>query len=103
MGLNDGGVFVTQKANKRRAGHAHQDAVDADQLEEMVAGVAQTSQSTLLLKKKKEMREVSPSVDCGRDEGVWVCMLQMLYFEWFVSERAMAEFNTTLLPTRRCL
>lgn len=65
MGLNDGGVFVTQKANKRRsAGHGHaQDAVDADQLEEMVAGVAQTSQSTLLLKKKKEMREVGPSAE----------------------------------------
>lgn len=60
MGNNDEGVFVTQKA-KRRSGHA-QDAVDADQLEEMVAGVAQTSQSTLLLKKKKEMREVGPSL-----------------------------------------
>lgn len=52
----EGGVFVTQK-EKRRGGQA-EDAVDADQLEEMVAGVAQTSQSTLLLKKKKEMREV---------------------------------------------
>lgn len=68
MGLNDGGVFVTQKANKRRSGHA-QDAVDADQLEEMVAGVAQTSQSTLLLKKKKEMREVGPSTESGSEKG----------------------------------
>lgn len=50
------GFFLTQKAT-RQVGQA-EDAVDADQLEEMVAGVAQTSQSTLLLRKKKEMREV---------------------------------------------
>lgn len=58
MGTKDdpGGVFLTQKST-RRVGQV-EDAVDADQLEEMVAGVAQTSQSTLLLKKKKEMREV---------------------------------------------
>lgn len=56
MAAKEEGVFVTQKGN-RRGGQA-KDAVDADQLEEMVAGVAQTSQSTLLLKKKKEMREV---------------------------------------------
>lgn len=56
MAAKEEGVFVTQKG-KRRGGEAD-DAVDADQLEEMVAGVAQTSQSTLLLKKKKEMREV---------------------------------------------
>ena len=56
MATKEEGVFVTQKGN-RRGGQA-EDAVDADQLEEMVAGVAQTSQSTLLLKKKKEMREV---------------------------------------------
>lgn len=56
MALKDDGVFVTQKGKRR--GDQAEDAVDADQLEEMVAGVAQTSQSTLLLKKKKEMREV---------------------------------------------
>ncbi|CAM9403595.1 unnamed protein product, partial [Sphacelaria rigidula] len=44
------------------------DAIDADQLEEMVAGVAQTSQSTLLLKKKKEMREVDDALDFMKDE-----------------------------------
>lgn len=92
MGLNDGGVFVTQKANKRRAGHAHQDAVDADQLEEMVAGVAQTSQSTLLLKKKKEMREVSPSTDCGRDKGV--CMYR-------VGARCKCYILSGLCPSER--
>lgn len=70
MGLNEGGVFVTQKANKRRSGNGHaHDAVDADQLEEMVAGVAQTSQSTLLLKKKKEMREVGPSTEPGGEKA----------------------------------
>lgn len=58
--MKDQGVFLTQTGKRR--GHSHaDDAVDADQLEEMVAGVAQTSQSTLLLKKKKEMREVSYS------------------------------------------
>ncbi|CAN0187108.1 unnamed protein product [Pylaiella littoralis] len=66
MTLKDGGVFVTQKG-KRRGGQA-EDAVDADQLEEMVAGVAQTSQSTLLLKKKKEMREVDDALEFMKDE-----------------------------------
>ncbi len=65
MTTNEEGVFLTQKGN-RRGGQA-KDAVDADQLEEMVAGVAQTSQSTLLLKKKKEMREV-------------LCMLERVQF-----------------------
>lgn len=55
MTMKDKGFFLTQKGKRR--GQAD-DAIDADQLEEMVAGVAQTSQSTLLLKKKKEMREV---------------------------------------------
>lgn len=72
MTLKDGGVFVTQKG-KRRGGQA-EDAVDADQLEEMVAGVAQTSQSTLLLKKKKEMREVWLSLSC---KGLCVLRLDL--------------------------
>lgn len=54
--MKNQGIFLTQKGNRRVC--QAEDAVDADQLEEMVAGVAQTSQSTLLLKKKKEMREV---------------------------------------------
>lgn len=58
--MKDQGFFLTQKG-KRRGDKAADDAVDADQLEEMVAGVTQTSQSTLLLKKKKEMREVCTS------------------------------------------
>lgn len=95
MGLNDGGVFVTQKAYKRRPGHA-QDAVDADQLEEMVAGVAQTSQSTLLLKKKKEMREVSPSTESSSEKGYRVGTGCSCYlFEWFVR-------TSKQLSTRRC-
>lgn len=70
MGTKDSGVFLTQTGT-RRAGQV-EDAVDADQLEEMVAGVAQTSQSTLLLKKKKEMREVRMVV-CGSCEGLFIC------------------------------
>lgn len=70
MGPKDAGVFLTQTGT-RRAGQV-EDAVDADQLEEMVAGVAQTSQSTLLLKKKKEMREVR-MVLCGSCEGLFIC------------------------------
>ncbi|CAM9871749.1 unnamed protein product [Ectocarpus sp. 4 AP-2014] len=66
MANKEEGVFLTQKA-KRRGGQA-EDAVDADQLEEMVAGVAQTSQSTLLLKKKKEMREVDDALEFMKDE-----------------------------------
>eukprot|EP00752_Nemacystus_decipiens_P012126 g10751.t1 len=66
MAGKEEGVFVTQKG-KRRGGQT-EDAVDADQLEEMVAGVAQTSQSTLLLKKKKEMREVDDALEFMKDE-----------------------------------
>ncbi|CBJ31072.1 conserved unknown protein [Ectocarpus siliculosus] len=66
MANKEEGVFLTQKG-KRRGGQA-EDAVDADQLEEMVAGVAQTSQSTLLLKKKKEMREVDDALEFMKDE-----------------------------------
>lgn len=63
---DQGSIFLTQKGKRR--GRAD-DAIDADQLEEMVAGVAQTSQSTLLLKKKKEMREV-----CGACTGWRNCV-----------------------------
>ncbi|CAM9111371.1 unnamed protein product [Hapterophycus canaliculatus] len=66
MASKEEGVFLTQNG-KRRGGQA-EDAVDADQLEEMVAGVAQTSQSTLLLKKKKEMREVDDALEFMKDE-----------------------------------
>lgn len=59
MAMKEKGFFLTQKGKRR--GEAD-DAIDSDQLEEMVAGVAQTSQSTLLLKKKKEMREVRCSL-----------------------------------------
>ncbi|CAM9522761.1 unnamed protein product [Scytosiphon promiscuus] len=66
MASKEEGVFLTQ--NGKRRGGQEKDAVDADQLEEMVAGVAQTSQSTLLLKKKKEMREVDDALEFMKDE-----------------------------------
>lgn len=53
-------VFLTQKGKRR----GHVDAcIGADRVKEMVAEAAQTSQSVLLLKKKKEMREVIPVVE----------------------------------------
>lgn len=83
MANKEEGVFLTQKG-KRRGGQA-EDAVDADQLEEMVAGVAQTSQSTLLLKKKKEMREVCPRL-CRKDAYITPMNLCVL-----VSHRCCAD------------
>ncbi|CAM9150943.1 unnamed protein product, partial [Choristocarpus tenellus] len=59
----DEGCFVTQRGNRKLG-----DRVDVDQLEEMVASVTQTSQSTLLLKKKKEMREVDDALEFMKDE-----------------------------------
>lgn len=52
--------FVTQKG--RRRANTKND-VDEQQLEEMLASVARTSQSTLLLKKNKEMCEVRVFVE----------------------------------------
>ena len=41
---------------------------DIGELEALVAGVTQTTQSTLLLKKRKEMREVDDALDFMKDE-----------------------------------
>ena len=41
---------------------------DVGELEALVAGVTQTTQSTLLLKKRKEMREVDDALDFMKDE-----------------------------------
>lgn len=54
--MKDKSAFLTQKG--RRRGHSD-DVVGANQPGEVLAGIAQTSQSTLLLRKKKEMREVA--------------------------------------------
>ena len=43
-------------------------AEDVGELESLVAGVTQTSQSTLLLKKRKEMREVDDALDFMKEE-----------------------------------
>jgi len=53
------GAFLTQVG--QNADHFR--GVEIGELEALVSGVAQTSQSTLLLKKKKEMREVDDSLD----------------------------------------
>lgn len=54
--MKDPSFFVTQKG-KRRVNTKIND-VDAQKLEEMLANVARTSQSTLLLIKNREMCEV---------------------------------------------
>jgi hypothetical protein len=43
-------------------------AEDVGELEALVAGVTQTTQSTLLLKKRKEMREVDDALDFMKEE-----------------------------------
>mmetsp|Transcript_2682 Transcript_2682/g.3414 ORF Transcript_2682/g.3414 Transcript_2682/m.3414 type:complete len:386 (+) Transcript_2682:103-1260(+) len=53
------GAFITQTG--QNADHFR--GVEVGELEALVSGIAQTSQSTLLLKKKKEMREVDDSLD----------------------------------------
>ena len=53
-----GGIFLTQKADK-----ITEIKKEIHELEELLQGVSQTSQSTLLLKKRKEMREVDDALD----------------------------------------
>ena len=43
-------------------------ADDVGELEALVSGVTQTSQSTLLLKKRKEMREVDDALEFMKEE-----------------------------------
>lgn len=58
-----GGAFITQVPGQQATGHKGQEYKDEiNELEALVSGVTQTSQSTLLLKKKKEMREVSDAL-----------------------------------------
>ena len=59
-------TFLTQP---RAIPDAHDFEPDEiDDLEALVSGVTQTSQSTLLLKKRKEMREVDDALDFMKDE-----------------------------------
>ena len=57
-------AFITAVPGQKAAGapkkKEYQDEIN--ELEALVSGVTQTSQSTLLLKKKKEMREVSEAL-----------------------------------------
>lgn len=55
---NGGGAFLTQKGEKM--GEIKKEIAE---LEQLLQGGTQTSQSTLLLKKRKEMREVDDALD----------------------------------------
>eukprot|EP00603_Paraphysomonas_imperforata_P005932 CAMPEP_0114430594 /NCGR_PEP_ID=MMETSP0103-20121206/10124_1 /TAXON_ID=37642 ORGANISM="Paraphysomonas imperforata, Strain PA2" /NCGR_SAMPLE_ID=MMETSP0103 /ASSEMBLY_ACC=CAM_ASM_000201 /LENGTH=380 /DNA_ID=CAMNT_0001600051 /DNA_START=157 /DNA_END=1299 /DNA_ORIENTATION=+ len=58
-----GGFFLTQKGEKMS-----EVKKDIAELEALLAGATQTSQSTLLLKKRKEMREVDEALELMKDE-----------------------------------
>ena len=55
-------TFITQRGGAPPMGGLSQEA-EIGELEALVSGVNQISQSTLLLKKKKEMHEVDDSLD----------------------------------------
>lgn len=59
---NDGGVF-----NLTQQGGITEMKKEIQELEQLLAGTNQTSQSTLLLKKRKEMREVDESLELMKD------------------------------------
>ena len=62
-GGNGGGFFLTQKGEK-----ISEVKKEIAELEALLAGATQTSQSTLLLKKRKEMREVDEALELMKDE-----------------------------------
>jgi len=62
-GGEGGGIFLTQKAEK-----ITEIKKEIDELEELLQGVSQTSQSTLLLKKRKEMREVDEALEITKKD-----------------------------------
>lgn len=62
-GNNGGGFFLTQKGEK-----ISEVKKEIAELEALLAGATQTSQSTLLLKKRKEMREVDEALELMKDE-----------------------------------
>uniref|UniRef100_K3WAL7 DUF4200 domain-containing protein n=1 Tax=Globisporangium ultimum (strain ATCC 200006 / CBS 805.95 / DAOM BR144) TaxID=431595 RepID=K3WAL7_GLOUD len=61
-----GGVFLTE-ARIRNAKFASR---EINEMEPIVSGVSQMSQSTLLLKKRKEMREIDDALDFMKEEYV---------------------------------
>ena len=60
-------AFITQRASKKHENMA-KIAEETQALEALVSGVNQISQSTLLLKKKKEMHEVDDALDFMKEE-----------------------------------
>lgn len=71
-------------------------AEDVGELESLVAGVTQTSQSTLLLKKRKEMREVDDALDFMKEEfrkRMDLCGERQVEFEKRKKEMAESVFK----------
>ena len=62
-GGGGGGFFLTQKGEK-----ISEVKKEIAELEALLAGATQTSQSTLLLKKRKEMREVDEALELMKEE-----------------------------------
>jgi len=56
-------AFVTQRGQRHSDERRRAQAEEIAELEALVSGVNQISQSTLLLKKKKEMHEVDDALD----------------------------------------
>ncbi|TYZ64611.1 hypothetical protein PybrP1_008247 [[Pythium] brassicae (nom. inval.)] len=63
-GSGGGSVFLTEA----RVRNARFPAREINQMEPVVSGVSQMSQSTLLLKKRKEMREIDDALDFMKEE-----------------------------------
>ena len=62
-------AFLTQDSKASFSEYAKKtDSYGADQLEILVSGVTQASQSTLLLKRRKEMREVDDALEFMKQE-----------------------------------
>lgn len=75
----DGGAFLTQKGEKI-------DGVKNDimELEQLLAAAGQTSQSTMLLKKRKELREIDESLELMKldyKQRMDICEKKRLQFE----------------------
>lgn len=62
-GGGGGGAFITQKGEK-----IVEVKKEIAELEQLLAGSTQTSQSTLLLKKRKEMKEVDEALELMKDD-----------------------------------
>jgi hypothetical protein len=77
--VGGGGAFLTQKGEK------YQDVRhEINELEQLLAAAGQTSQSTLLLKKKKEMREIDEALELMKRDHMRrmdICEQRRLIFE----------------------